>query len=55
MDWAISSQAANSGRFNDYPAREYAASDWRWKWRASLWDEDIVCTLSKDKGHDVPG
>ncbi len=30
--WAISSQAPNRGRFNDYPVREYIASDWRWKW-----------------------
>ena len=33
-DWAISSQAPNRGRFNDYPVREYTASDWRWKWQA---------------------
>ena len=29
--WAISSQAPNRGRFNDYPVREYNASDWHWK------------------------
>lgn len=23
------------GRFNDYPEREYTASDWRWKWEVS--------------------
>ena len=32
IDWAISSQALNRGRFNDYLVREYTTSDWLWKW-----------------------
>nr|DAN00815.1 MAG TPA: hypothetical protein [Caudoviricetes sp.] len=47
-DWAISSQALNRGRFNDYPVREYTASDWRWKWYAFLKRiEDIVYSHRK--------
>ena len=26
--WAISNQAANSGRLNDHPVREYVTSEW---------------------------
>ena len=36
--------------FNDYPAREYTASVWRWKWRASQRDEDIVWSAWKQVG-----
>nr|DAE60083.1 MAG TPA: hypothetical protein [Caudoviricetes sp.] len=51
MDWVISSQAPNRGRFNDYPVREYTASDWRWKWLVSLLkDKDIVYSLVKARG-----
>nr|DAR10627.1 MAG TPA: hypothetical protein [Caudoviricetes sp.] len=31
MDWEISSEASNRGTFNDYPVKEYVASDWRRK------------------------
>ena len=43
VDWAISNQAANSGRLNDYPIREYTASGWQWKrYAPALQGEDIV-------------
>ena len=52
MDWTIGSQAANSGRFNDYPGRgsrrkraEMGSP------KPHLWQgEDIVCALRKRKG-----
>ena len=46
--WAISSQAPNRGRFNDYPVREYNASDWHWKCGTpKLLGEDIVYAYRK--------
>ena len=46
-DWAISSQAVNSGRFNDYPAREYTAS--AVEVVRIRKDEDIVYSLLKNR------
>ena len=48
IDWTISRKAPNRRIFNDYPVREYTASDWQWKWCASFYeDEDIVYSYMK--------
>ena len=49
-DWAISSQAPNRRRFNDYPgrgSRSQAASKWGTLNRFMRHGEDIVCALQK--------
>lgn len=57
MDWEISSEAANSGTFNDYPGsgstpkRVGAESPKPRKWHG----EDIVYTLLKGRGHFMSG
>ena len=48
-EWVISSQAANSGRFNDYSSRgKYTkASGSGWLLTGKAEDEDIVCACGK--------
>ena len=47
VDWAISSQAPNRRRFNDYSIWKYVASVGNGNGRHPITDEDIVYTCKR--------